>query len=57
MITVANGQDQQMPSSFGGLVQYFDEGEQKFQLDPKVVVASIMGVIVMEIVAQAYLGI
>ncbi|MDY6771299.1 MAG: hypothetical protein SV186_05105 [Candidatus Nanohaloarchaea archaeon] len=48
--------EQQMPSSFGGLVQYFDEGEQKFQLDPKVVTASVIGVITLEIIVKLAAG-
>jgi preprotein translocase subunit Sec61beta len=50
-------QEQQMPSSFGGLVQYFDEGEQKFQLDPKVLVATITGTITLELILQLYIGV
>ncbi|MDY6777251.1 MAG: preprotein translocase subunit Sec61beta [Candidatus Nanohaloarchaea archaeon] len=53
---MAQNEEQQMPSSFGGLVRYFDEGEQKFQLDPKVVVATILSLITMEIIAKVYLG-
>lgn len=49
--------EQQMPSSFGGLVRYFDEGEQRFQLDPKVIVASIVGIITLELIIKFSLGI
>ncbi len=45
----------QMPSSFGGLVRYFDEGEQKFQLDPKAVVALVIGLVTMNLFAHFYL--
>jgi preprotein translocase subunit Sec61beta len=49
---MAQNKQQQMPSSFGGLVRYFDEGEQKFQLDPKIIVASIVGLITLELVVK-----
>jgi len=54
---MAQQQQNQMPSSFGGLVRYFDEDDQSFQLDPKVVVASIVGVISVEIMAKFYLAV
>ncbi|MDY6789084.1 MAG: preprotein translocase subunit Sec61beta [Candidatus Nanohaloarchaea archaeon] len=53
---MAKKEQQQMPSSFGGLVRYFDEGEAKFQLDPKVIVAVIVGLITLELVAKFSLG-
>ena len=52
---MAKKDNQQMPSSFGGLVRYFDEGEQKFQLDPKVLVVGIVGIIILEVVAKFYI--
>jgi len=52
---MANKKDQSMPSSFGGLVRYFDEGEQRFQLDPKVIVIGIVGLVTLEIIAHFYI--
>ncbi len=45
----------QMPSSFGGLVRYFDEGEEKFQLDPKAIIVFIIGLVTMNLMAYYYL--
>jgi len=50
-------QEQQMPSSFGGLVQYYDEGEQMLQLDPKVLIATITGTITLELILKLYIGV
>ena len=47
--------NKQMPSSFGGLVRYFDEGDQKFQLDPKAVVAFIIGLVTVNLLTYFYI--
>ena len=44
-----------MPSSFGGLVRYFDEGEEKFQLDPKAVIVVAAGLVTMNLLAYFFI--
>lgn len=39
----------QLPGGMGGLVQYYDEYEEPFQFDPKVIVAFISFFILVEI--------
>lgn len=43
----------QLPGGMGGLVQYYDEYEEPFQLDPKVVVGIISTTILLEIALHA----
>jgi preprotein translocase subunit Sec61beta len=51
-----NQEQQQMPSSFGGLVRYFDEDDQKMQLDPKIIVVGIVALITLEILFKLSAG-
>lgn len=46
--SMAKDNQVQMPSSQGGLVQYFD-ADSGVELDPKVVVGSIIGITVIEL--------
>ncbi|MFB6266001.1 MAG: hypothetical protein ABEI07_02850, partial [Candidatus Nanohaloarchaea archaeon] len=48
---MANGQQEggQLPGGMGGLVQYYDEYEEPFQFDPKVVVGFISFFILLEL--------
>lgn len=55
-IEMANNNEQQMPSSFGGLVRYFDEGEQYFNVDPKALTAFIMGTNILIIMLKVNTG-
>lgn len=53
---MANNNEQQMPSSFGGLVRYFDEGEQYFALDPKALTAFILGTNILVLLLKVNTG-
>ncbi len=44
---MANDNQVQMPSSQGGLVQYFD-ADAGMELDPKVVVGGVVGIAIIE---------
>ncbi len=40
----------QMPSSGGGIVRYFDEYKAKIELSPKIIIALIIFIAVLEII-------
>lgn len=50
---MAKEQGGQLPGGMGGLVQYYDEYEEPFQLSPKVVVGIIGTTILLEIALHA----
>ncbi|MDY6774290.1 MAG: hypothetical protein SVS85_03750 [Candidatus Nanohaloarchaea archaeon] len=53
---MANGQQEggQLPGGMGGLVQYYDEYEEPFQFDPRVVAGFISFFIVLELAVHYF---
>ena len=49
---MAKDEGGRLPGGMGGLVTYYDEYEEPFQLDPKVVIAFILSVIGLEILVH-----
>lgn len=53
---MSNGQQEggQLPGGMGGLVQYYDEYEEPFQFNPKVVVGFISFFILVELAVHYF---